>query len=461
MIGTAPTTSANETSAVSVGTATITATVAPTITVPEAVTIRFATYDEGRDAYTALTKQFNKTHPHINVVLVSLDSTLNGILDSSGNHPTESNTSVLRRVVSVADAIPGNNSFTNNTVGTPFTLNLKPFMDADSSFDPYDFYYGILDRYMVDDRIYLLPRSINMPLLAYNQNLFKDANIPNPSQNWTYGNVLATATKLTKKDNDTITRYGLYDTKNAFIYLLKEAGVDIYTLNKSNINAKAPNIVKALNKYADLVHRGVIYAQPHTDQSTASQDTTATSGDPDHMILAGKIAIWSEEALHVQRAPAPLLSAAQFNHYFKINGNPKSTGYMISSGTQNPNETWTFIEWLSRQPLNTPLRSNPQGYVNTRKSVDVQQSADGVVDKQYQSAYESTVADLPPVTSPVNSDSQDFPIVAIILGSTDLLFSNPPLTSEEIVNQSIQIIQSTNEHPIQVGQVPLQTCDLS
>lgn len=127
---------------------------------------------------------------------------------------------------------------------------------------------------------------------------------------------------------------------------------------------------------------------------------------------------------------------------------------MISGGTTHPTETWTFIEWLSRQPITTPLQSFPPNYYNTRKSSDIQQSADGIVDKRYQSAYEYTIANLPPVSAPVYDGSQEFPLVEVILGSPDLLFNTPPLTAEAIVAQNIELIQSSNEQRLTNGPSP-------
>lgn len=314
---------------------------------------------------------------------------------------------------------------------------------------------------------------MSIPLLYYNQDLFTTANIPSPAPDWTYADVLATAEKLTRKENNTVTRYGLYDTNATFVYLLKEAGVDIYSLKKSELDANAPKIVSALKKYADLVNRGVVYSQPMADRPTASLSSEASPAmpsDPDQMILAGKIAIWQEGPLQVKRNPAnpaPSFTIGQaVPPTFKIHSEPWSSGYMISGGTKNPAETWTFIEWLSRQPMpkSLPLppefpQSNPEGYLNTRKSLDALQPAVNGVGELYQSAYEYTIANLPPITTPAYDVGKEFPLLETILNSTDMLFSNPSLTAEQIVDQNIQDIKSVAEHPIFIGPTP--TPDIS
>ena len=62
-----------------------------TATVGKDVTISFAAYDEYKDTYTALAKQFTETHPNIQVVIVSLDSARStGAPNSDGNVPEDS-----------------------------------------------------------------------------------------------------------------------------------------------------------------------------------------------------------------------------------------------------------------------------------------------------------------------------------------------------------------------------------
>ena len=63
-----------------------------------AVTISYASYDYERDMYIALAKQFNDTHPNINVVIVSLDDATQLPADKSGNYPHQQLMSTKNRL---------------------------------------------------------------------------------------------------------------------------------------------------------------------------------------------------------------------------------------------------------------------------------------------------------------------------------------------------------------------------
>ena len=428
-----------------------------TPTSSDAVTITYASYDHERDAYINLAKQFNETHPNINVVIVSLDDATQLPADKSGNYPADSTISMLRRIVSIADTAPAS-WVSKESIGTPLILNMKPYMDADTGFDHNDYYPGILERYTQNDSMYILPRSISIQSLSYNQDLLKAENIPTPAQNWKYSDLLATAEKLTKKENNIITRYGWYDNGGnyALLYLLDEAGVDLLSMKVSDLKANDPRIIGAFKKYADLVNRGVIYAQPmHAMADGMGAGKIAGNGvnpsnptDPTQMIRDGKIAIWNEGALFtgdpttpapaftVGHAVQPLTTASDLNL--------GSEGYMISGGTKNPAAAWTFIEWLSRQTVTTNSGPVYPGYLNARKSLDAKQTASESDDKQRQSDYEYTLAHLPVLA---NYPNQDFSVAYGLLGGISMLFENPPKTPEEVLATTVKQIQDNTNLP--------------
>lgn len=413
-----------------------------------AVTISYAAYDYERDLYINLAKQFNETHPNISVVIVSLDDATQLPPDKSGNYPLDSTINTLRRIVSIADIAPAS-WLTPEAIGTPLVLDIKPYMDADTGFDRSDFYPGILERFTQNDSIYMLPRNISIQALAYNQDVFDAESVASPVQSWRNADLLATAEKLTKKENNLITRYGWYDNSGnyALFYLLEQAGVDLLSMKISELKANDTRIIDAYKKYADLVNRGVIYAQPlygmrDSEMNVGSSTSTQPIDefiDPTQLIREGKIAIWNESALFTGDPTSPALpftvghAVQPFTNASDLNiGNE---GYIISGGTKHPAEAWTFIEWLSRQSITTMSGPAYPGYLNTRKSLDAKQTASESDDPQRQSDYEYTLANLPPLAYYPN---QDFSVAWSIIGSVTMLFENPPKSAEEILAMTVQ-----------------------
>jgi ABC-type glycerol-3-phosphate transport system substrate-binding protein len=130
----------------------------------------------------------------------------------------------------------------------------------------------------------------------------------------------------------------------------------------SDLKANDSRIIGAFKKYADLVSRGVIYAQPMyamADGMGAGKmaSTSNNPTDPTQMIRDGKVAIWNEGALFTgdPTSPAPKFTVGHAVQPLTTGSdlNLGSEGYMISGGTKNPAEAWTFIEWLSRQNVTT------------------------------------------------------------------------------------------------------------
>lgn len=410
----------------------------------DAVTISYAAYDYERDTYINLAKQFSETHPNINVVITSLDDATQLPPDKSGNYPTDSTMNMLRRVASTADTAPSS-WVTQEAIGTPLVLDMKPYMDADTGFDRSDFYPGILERYTQNDSIYILPRNISIQSLAYNQDLFATESVANPIQSWSYADLLATAEKFAKKENNTITRYGWYDNGGNFalLYFLEQAGVDLLAMKISDLKANDTRIIDAYKKYADLINRGVIYTQPmYAMADGMGAEKMSDPGyltDPTQLIREGKIAIWNEGALFTgdPTSPAPPFTVGHAVLPFTKASdlNLGSEGYMISGGTKHPAEAWTFIEWLSRQSVTTFSGPVYPGYLNARKSLNATQTASEFDDKQRQSDYEYTLANLPPLA---NYPNQDYTVAYSILGSTSMLFETPPKTAEEILASTVQ-----------------------
>ena len=91
--------------------------------------------------------------------------------------------------------------------------------------------------------------------------------------------------------------------------------------------------------------------------------------------------------------------------------------------------------------------------------MDALQPAVSGVGELYQAAYEYTIANLPPLTTPEYDVGKEFPLLETTLNSTDMLFSDPSLTAEQIVDQNIQDIKSVNEQRMFMGPTP--TPDIS
>ncbi|NOU71594.1 extracellular solute-binding protein [Paenibacillus sp. LMG 31458] len=77
--------------------------------------------------------------------------------------------------------------------------NLEPYLKRDLKTD--DYANALLSAKTPEGKIYGIPHGINPVALAYNKTLFKESNIPFPTDDWTYQDLIETAKKLTKDTN--------------------------------------------------------------------------------------------------------------------------------------------------------------------------------------------------------------------------------------------------------------------
>lgn len=98
--------------------------------------------------------------------------------------------------------------FTKPFFDSGLTADLKPLAEKAgydlSNFDPL-----FLSLAEYEGKIGFLPRAADVVVTYYNKTKFDAAGVPHPTPDWTYDDMLAAAEKLTIKDGDATTQYGV------------------------------------------------------------------------------------------------------------------------------------------------------------------------------------------------------------------------------------------------------------
>lgn len=84
--------------------------------------------------------------------------------------------------------------------------DLTPYIEGDSDFDEDEYVDALLATSTPDGIVYGLPHGINPVALVYNKDLFDEADIDYPSEDWTYDDMIEVAEEFTDRDNH---MYGL------------------------------------------------------------------------------------------------------------------------------------------------------------------------------------------------------------------------------------------------------------
>src|SRR5215216_2386723 len=159
------------------------------------VTITFGADSFMRHVYEPLISAFNTQHPGISVQFVALDEVYR-----NGNDNAER----TRQIVSRADTAEADANEQAFQLG--LLRDLKPLIDADSSFNRDDFYPSALNSATSSGgAFYKLPQTLDVPLLFYNKDLWAARGVAAPTPDWTWQDLQADAQQLTQKQGSRVT----------------------------------------------------------------------------------------------------------------------------------------------------------------------------------------------------------------------------------------------------------------
>lgn len=233
---------------------------------------------------TTLLKEFNEKHPDIVATPVytgSYDETLikTRAAIKAGKPPA----AVIMSANFLTDlAIEG---------------EIQPFDDmikaAGKSNDQFmgQFFPALHANAIVDRKVYGVPFHNSTPLLYYNVDHFKEAGLDpdNPPRNWQ--ELIAAAKKLTKREGDRVTRWGImapsnYDyggwilqalvMSNGGRWFNEEYGGEVYY--------DTPSMLGAMTFWSDLVHKHKVH--PAGEQKGPGVSTAFLSGQTSMMLLS-------------------------------------------------------------------------------------------------------------------------------------------------------------------------------
>ncbi|MEM8530752.1 MAG: extracellular solute-binding protein [Chloroflexota bacterium] len=296
----------------------------------DVVTISFGASEFDRSFYEPLIEAFNAENPDVQVQLV--------VLDPYNGSPDET----MQRIVSAVDTAAVW-YIRHDDITSGRLRDLTPFIESDAAFDRDDFYPGFLELSSYNEQFYLLPRSVNLPRLSYNKVLWEEAGLAPPTADWNWEEFVTAAEQLTVKRDDTIERYGFIgNDADMFFADLAAQGVHLTEIPMDQIQWDRPEVVAALQRLKEYRETGLLY-----------QATIDAPSDVRAMIANQEIAIW-EKGLFAPNS-SDWVAPFEIGTTFYPTGSGFSSmsvrfdGFIMSSGTQYPQEAWQWLSFLSRQ----------------------------------------------------------------------------------------------------------------
>ncbi len=302
------------------------------------VTVSFMVFGDPaeRQAYAGLVDAFHKEQNDIQVELRHIPS------------PTEYRT---RLATEFAAGSPPDISLMNYRRYAAFAANdllqpLGPYLDTSDVIDGDDFYQVAIDAFRWQGQLMCIPQNISSLVVYYNEDLFLEADVPIPADDWTWDDFVQTARALTRDlDGDgVVDQYGLGVEPSLFrlapFVWQNDAPLVDDLQDPNRLTLTRPPSLEALQWFVDLRQgHGVV----PTRVEEASQDSESRFiGGTTAMFLnsrRGTPTYREIETFTWDVAPLPRRkSAAGILH---------SDAYCLSATTENKAAAWTFIEFAN------------------------------------------------------------------------------------------------------------------
>ncbi|MCG8351828.1 MAG: extracellular solute-binding protein, partial [Chloroflexales bacterium] len=303
----------------------------------DAAIISFGITNIERPLYEPLVLRFEERYPAIQVELVEIDHLLRPVFGTTVDAGT------ARRVLSAVDTTVSA-KVGGATMRVDDLLDLRPLGDADASFDPSDFFPGILEAAARDEKLVMLPYAQWVPLISYNQDLWDARGVPPPSVDWTWDDLLLAAAQLAHHRGDQQV-YGYADV-SPFPAVRREllaAAVPAHRITAETFPWNEPNTAETLRRIVALAQSGALYV----NLPDALPDLALEA------ILNGTIGMWRSTMLVPEDARVqewtPTFTIKQALLPRPPAFSPDLYGYVISAGTQHPEAAWRWISFLSQQ----------------------------------------------------------------------------------------------------------------
>ena len=208
---------------------------------------------------------------------------------------------------------------------------------SDKEINKDEYMPNVLDLGRVDGKQYALIRDASTFQMGYNKDMFDEAGVEYPKNDWTWDDFLAAAQKLTKKENGKTVQFGIenYYTNE----LLVSNGGGMVSQDGKEIIIDSPESIEAIRFGSDLINKYKV------------QPTSAQAQGLSNLFLSGKAAMklmgpwdWADTTKNVDFkwdvVPMPGGKA----------GNVSAASYLpigIGKGTKHPDEAFKLLTYLT------------------------------------------------------------------------------------------------------------------
>jgi multiple sugar transport system substrate-binding protein len=296
----------------------------------EQVTITYALWDNNQlPAHEQIIAAFEAEHPNINVEPQVVPW---------GDYWTKLQTAVAGGEAYDTFWMNGPNFPVYASKG--ILMDLQPMIDADAV-DVTKYPQSLIDLYSYNGDTYALPKDFDTIGLFYNKDLFDQAGVAYPDENWTWDDLAEAATKLTDPDAGV---WGFASTlegqSNWFNFIFQNGG-QIFSDDQTKVVVDEAAACDALQYAYSFIANG----------SSPDGATMGSLSPSEQLFPGGKLAMISagswmvkpyvDSGLNIDVAPLPQgTQRASIIH---------GLGNVVWANTEHPQEAWEWVKFLGSE----------------------------------------------------------------------------------------------------------------
>ncbi len=219
---------------------------------------------------------------------------------------------------------------------------LTPYIQ-ESDYNLDDYWPGLLDSAMYDGGLYGFPRDIGLEVLYYNIDIFDEAGVEYPTDEWTWDDLLAAAEKLTVVESSgRVSRYALGMEGGKYQLWVGQNGgqiLDDMTL-PTTCTLDQPEALAGVKFFSDMMNNN--FAMRDANLSQAGGDAAVFQSGQVAMIIqnASRVSAFNAAGMNYDVAVVPIPEGGQRS------AGAGGAAWTMSSSSDNKEAAWTFLSWL-------------------------------------------------------------------------------------------------------------------
>ena len=295
------------------------------------VTLRFATWDSGEalNIQKEIAKKFEEKNPNIKVQVEAYGDGFDQKLVAA---------------FGAKDAPDVMYMWDFPTYGSSLE-DLNAYIEKDSSVDMKDFYEGLMNYVQLDGKTYGIPAGFTTHVIYFNKKLFDDANVPYPTEEWTWEEFVEKAQKLSRPE-EKVYGFGVLAKPDPYDFeqFLWSFGSSYISPDGKTLKGymDSPESAAAAQLFADLVKNKAGVLVGSKDQQSG-----------DDIFKAQKIAMWESGIWPMNGFKSADIDFGVALLPRKGNNPPKSvmsvSAVSMWKGSKHKDAAWEFIKFYNSE----------------------------------------------------------------------------------------------------------------